>query len=462
MVAGTKPHRGARYPTPLMVWAHGQKVGEWAVREGEHRFQYAEEWTASPAAQRLSLSLPLLPGNALHRGPAVAHYFDNLLTDNEVIRRRLQGRFATASTEAFHLLAAVGSECAGAVQLLPRETPPTGFDRIEAVALDDAGVARAIKAALAPHRPAQPQESTADAVDNGPYGCLAGAQEKLALLQREGRWFQPLNSTPTTHILKLPLGHFASMPSNMPDAIENEWLCSRVMTAFGLSTAHCDIATFGGHKVLVVRRFDRALHQAGTGTGTNTEWLARLPQEDFCQALGVAGAKKYERDGGPGLRDMLRVLDGSANALADKTAFVKAQMVLWLLGAINGHAKSFSLCLEKGDSYRLAPFQGALSAWPLIGEGPGKLAPHHARLAIALRSKSAHWTLADLLPTHWDGVAKQAGLGDARTLCDELVSQLPGVLACVEAELPPAFPAHVVDSIFEGIQSGRARLVGVR
>lgn len=461
MVTGTKPNRGARYPTPLIVWANGQKVGEWAVREGEHRFQYTEAWAASPAARGLSLSLPLLPDNAMQRGPVVANYFDNLLTDNDAIRRRLQGRFGTVSTEAFHLLAAVGAECAGAVQLLPRETPPVGIGRIDAMALDDAGVARAIDASLATARMTrQPPDAANDAGNPGDTAslqCLAGAQEKTALLQRNGRWFQPLNSTPTTHILKLPLGHFGGMPSDLSEAVENEWLCSRVMTAFGLPTAPCEIASFGEHKVLVVQRFDRTLQQPGT----ETEWIARLPQEDFCQALGLPGAKKYERDGGPGMRDMLRVLDGSSSALADKTVFVKAQMVLWLLGAINAHAKSFSIFLEPGNGYRLAPFHGALSAWPVMGDGPGQLAPHKARLAIALRSKSAHWTLADLLPLHWDGVARQAGLGDARALCDELVAQLPGVLKSVESQLPAAFPEHLARSVFDGMKTSGARLTEV-
>lgn len=455
MVTGSKPNRGARYPAPLVVWANGRKVGEWAVREGEHRFQYAEEWVASPAAQRLSLSLPFTPGNVLHRGPVVASFFDNLLTDNNAIRRRLQGRFGTVSTEAFHLLAAVGGECAGAVQLLPRETPPTGSDRIDAIALDAAGVARAIDAALASARVTRSPDDAENVVDTGPHGCLAGAQEKTALLQHNGKWFQPLNSTPTTHILKLPLGHFGSMHADMPDAVENEWLCSRVMSAFGLPTAQCDIATFGERKALVIQRVDRALQHAGT----EAEWIARLPQEDFCQALGLAGAQKYERDGGPGMRDILRLLDASSHPLADKTAFVKAQMVLWLLGVINAHAKSFSIFLEPGDGYRLTPFHGALSAWPVMGDGSGQLASHKARLAIALRSKSAHWTLSDLLPQHWDGVAKQAGLGDARALCDELVAQLPSVLASVESQLPAAFPAQVAQSIFDGMKASGARLV---
>jgi serine/threonine-protein kinase HipA len=237
--------------------------------------------------------------------------------------------------------------------------------------------------------------------------------------------------------------------------VENEWLCSRVMSAFGLETAHCEIERFGERKVLVVRRFDRALQPGAEAGG---DWIARLPQEDFCQALGVPGARKYEADGGPGMREILRVLDASTHAVADKTAFVKAQMVFWLLAATDGHAKNFSIFLERGGGYRLTPFYDVLSAWPIIGAGANQLARQRARLAMALRAKSAHWGLADIQARHWDGVARLAGLGDARALCDELRERLPDVLRSVEAQLPAGFPAALADAVFTGMKSTAERL----
>ncbi len=448
MVSRAKRGRGPRHPHPLMVWINGQTVGEWSVREGEHRFQYNDEWTASPAVRRLSLSLPITPGNAPLRGAVVQNYFDNLLPDSDPIRKRLQGKFATQSTDAFDLLGAIGRECVGAVQLLQPGTLPTGFDRIEAEALDDAGVERAINASLSTGRVLGQR-------DDGDFRIsIAGAQEKTALLQRDARWFRPLNATPTTHIFKLPLGLVGNMQADMHSSVENEWLCSRILSAFGLPTARCDIATFGERKVLVVERFDRALQNAGTPN----EWIARLPQEDFCQALGVAGAQKYETDGGPGMREILRVLDASSNAAADKLAFVKAQMVFWLLAATDGHAKNFSIFLERGGGYRLTPFYDVLSAWPVIGHGAALIAPQKARLAMALRSKSAHWGLADIQARHWDGVAKLAGLGDARALCDEVAGQVPEVLRSVQAQLPADFPSALASAIFEGMSHTAKRL----
>lgn len=448
MVTRSKRGRGARHPHPLVVWINGQTVGEWAVREGEHRFQYDDDWTASPAARRLSLSLPITPGNAPLRGPVVQNWFDNLLPDSDAIRARLQGKFRAPSADAFDLLTAIGRECVGAVQLLPPGMPPTGFDRLEAEALDDAGVERAINASLSTGRVLGQHE------DEDFRISIAGAQEKTALLQRGGQWFRPLNATPTTHIFKLPLGLVGNMQADMQSSVENEWLCSRILSAFGLPTAHCDIAHFGARKVLIVERFDRALQ----GAGTDTEWIARLPQEDFCQALGVSGAQKYEADGGPGMREILRVLDASSNAAADKLAFVKAQMVFWLLAATDGHAKNFSIFLERGGGYRLTPFYDVLSAWPVIGHGASLIAPQKAKLAMALRSKSAHWGLADIQARHWDGVAKLGGIGDARALCEELAAQVPEVLRTVEAQLPAGFPQPLAAAVFEGVRSTAQRL----
>ena len=36
-------------------------------------------------------------------------------------------------------------------------------------------------------------------------------------------------------------------------------------------------------------------------------WIARLPQEDFCQATGTPARLKYEHQGGPGLRAVVAV-----------------------------------------------------------------------------------------------------------------------------------------------------------
>ena len=214
------------------------------------------------------------------------------------------------------------------------------------------------------------------------------------------------------------------------------------MQRLGLNTARCEILEFGKRKVLAVERFDRRLQRAG--------WIARLPQEDFCQALGLPGTMKYESDGGPGMRDILRVLDASFAPLVDKRAFLKAQMVFWLLAATDGHAKNFSIFMERAGRHRLTPFYDVLSAWPIVGRGPNRLEWRKAKLAMAVRSKSAHWKMSELRPKSWDATAKVAGLGGSSELLAEIVAAAPAAVEAVSREITPGFPAEIRDKIFDG------------
>ncbi|MDI9651847.1 HipA domain-containing protein, partial [Burkholderia cenocepacia] len=72
---------------------------------------------------------------------------------------------------------------------------------------------------------------------------------------------RPHGATPTTHILKLPLGLVGNKRADLTTSVENEWLCLAILRAFGLPTADADIVRFGEYKVLSVARFDRALHR---------------------------------------------------------------------------------------------------------------------------------------------------------------------------------------------------------
>jgi serine/threonine-protein kinase HipA len=318
---------------PLSIWANGALVGRWTpAARGPTALRYADSWLASRLARPLSLSLPLpLVGNEALRGERVAYFFDNLLPDSGTIRRRLAQRYAAGSEDSFDLLAAIGRDCVGAVQLLPVDEEPSGFDRIEGAALDDEAVASLLRAT----------------VSNGPFASqgkdqdfrisIAGAQEKTALLRHDGKWLRPLGATPTTHIIKLPLGLVGNLQADMRSSVYNEWLCLKFMGALGLDVAQADIVAFADHApVLVVERFDRKQHPSGS-------WVLRLPQEDFCQALGVSPVKKYEADGGPGIEQLAQVLTGSQNARADLHTLLASQVVFWLLAATDGHAKNLGI-----------------------------------------------------------------------------------------------------------------------
>ena len=428
----------------LIIWMNGIRVGVWSPPvSNASSLQYDPAWIESPERRVMSLSLPFTPGNIPMRGRMVTDFFDNLLPDTEEIRRRIMTRYGTRSTKPFDLLSAIGRECVGAIQLLSEGETPEGFDRIEGEVLDEKGVEQALNAAIS--------GSPLMAMDEEEFRIsIAGAQEKTAFLFHKGRWWRPSGSTPTTHIFKLPLGLIGNLQVDMQGSVENEWISSRIMNAFGLKTAQCEILRFGERKVLSVERFDRALMDGS--------WIARLPQEDFCQALGVPVTQKYENQGGPGIAKILGVLNASSTSVEDKRAFVKAQIVFWLMAATDGHAKNFSIFQERGGTYRLTPFYDVLSMWPVIGHGSGLLDLRRATMAMGLKGKSLHRKIQEIRPYHWDEAARLAGLVKASDLIEEIIEQAPGVLEHVDRETPVDFPGKIRDAIFEGIRSQTEKL----
>jgi serine/threonine-protein kinase HipA len=420
----------------LDIWMNGEHVGTWFwSRTGTPGLRYAASWLDSPHARPLSLSLPIPLGVPVIQGPRVEHWFENLLPENQALRDRLRRRFGAASIRAADLLAAIGRDCVGAVQLLPAGSAPPQVDRIESEPLADKDVERLLLAVSG----AAPSD---DAIGDLRIS-IAGAQEKTALLRRGRRWHRPAGATPTTHILKLPLGTVGPIAADMRSSVENEWLCAQILAALGFPVARASIEQFGGQKALAVERFDRQPMDRG-------RWIARLPQEDFCQALGVPAMRKYEGDGGPGIAAAFQLLSAAQDPLADKLRFALAQLAFWLLAAIDGHAKNFSIFLGPGGSFQMTPLYDVLSAWPIIGNGPHQQPLQRAKMAMALRSRNAHYRIADIRVRHWRALALHSGAPAAFEHMVALVEALPAALAKVEASLPPGFPARVWDSIRTG------------
>lgn len=438
---------------------NGEPVGTWAVtRAGVSVLRYAETWLASPRARPLSLSLPFVPGNQPHRGDRVAAWFDNLLPDSPVIRERVRRRFRTRSATAFDLLAAIGRDCVGAVQLVPAGADPGDVRRLDAEPLDEAQVARLLRGVTA-----TPPLGLTSGDDDEFRISIAGAQEKTALLRLGGRWYRPRGATPTTHLLKLPLGLVGNLRADLRDSVENEWLCLRLLAALGLPVAHAEVATFaddvGAETVLVVERFDRApVDVDGAPTTGRPSWVLRLPQEDLCQATGTPADQRYEADGGPGIARCLAVLAGGERPRADALTFVRAQLAFWLLAAPDGHAKNFSVFLRR-RGYVLTPLYDVLSAWPIVGPGPNEWPVQKVRLAMALRGKNPHRELHRIAIRHWRALALQTGAPDAFASLVALVEGADAALAAVGRELPGGFPERVWERIAAGVRAQRTRFL---
>ena len=415
---------------------NGFRVGTWSLSAQGDEFVYERSWLDDPASRPLSLSMPIRPANEPYRGPIVRAWFDNLLPDSKPIRERLARRFGVRSSSAFHLLAEAGRDCAGAVQIVPESEEPGDVRRITGRPLDDAGTAAALRDSLTPRAAlGRPDEAGELRLS------IAGAQEKTALLKHEGQWWIPTGPTPTTHILKLPLGLAGNLLYDLEHSVHNEWLCARILAAFGLPVARCEIATFGDFTVLIVERFDRRLIDANE---IGQAWWQRRPQEDFCQATGTPPELKYEADGGPGMGAILGILAGATDAVADRRRFLKAQILFWLLQAPDGHAKNFSINIAQGGQFSLTPLYDALSAAPFVGSGPRKMNERDLKLAMAVRSKNAHWKMSEIQRRHWNAVSQRAGLGNlAEEIIEETLGAVPEALRRVESEVPAGFPEAV-------------------
>lgn len=437
----------ARQSLNLNIWMNGLLVGQWEKTRAGELLRYFDEWIHHEQGRPLSLSLPFMPGNQAIRGQIVTSYFDNLLPDSGSIRTRLMQQYQTGSVEPFELLTALGRDCVGAIQLLPADEDPSDLFTISGDALDEHAIAQLLR-----------NISTSVSFRQFDYDsalrlAIPGAQEKTALLYHNQQWHRPKGSTPTTHIFKLPLGLVGNMQADLSTSVENEWLCSKIVAAYGLPVANCEIACFEDQKTLIVERFDRRVAAQGN-------WILRLPQEDMCQATGTSPLKKYQADGGPGMATILDLLSGSTKAENDRRNFFKAQIVFWLLAATDGHAKNFSITHLAGRRYYSTPLYDILSAHPIIGSGQDQIAQQKVKQAMAVRGSANYYLLDKIQRRHWSAQATKAGLG--ATIAEEIISDLldstERVISSVQSQLPHNFPDKMANSIFNGLKRQSEKL----
>jgi len=433
----------------LHLWANGDYVGRWTVNAGgAAELRYDLAWRRSPRGRSISLSMPFNLRNEPLKGASVAHYFEGLLPDSDIIRKRVGARFKTGSIAAFDLLGAIARDCAGALQLLPEGVEPEHPGQVDGVAVDDDAIERHLLEVITPGQYGAPRDP-----DDDFRISLAGAQEKDAFLWWDGQWMKPRGATPTTHIFKLPIGMVGGRKADFSTSVDNEWLCLRLFKEYGLPAAHADIATFGSQRVLVVERFDRTLSADG-------KHLFRLVQEDFCQATGTSPLVKYENEGGPGLQQMFTLLQQSQQAAADMRTLMASQLLFWMLRAPDGHAKNFSIQLLAGEGrFRLTPIYDVMSAYPVIGAGPNQWAEQDIKLAMALIGKNRHYLASSIMRRHFNSTAKKVGYGDSfDPVLQDFITRTPAIVDKVRANLPAGFSEKVADTIFSGLRNAARAL----
>jgi len=390
----------------LDIYVGASKVGRYSREpSGATSFRYDPDWLSSDKAFPISLSMPL--SDRIWSGENATSYFDGLLPDDRTVREKIAAREQAESAGIFDLLAVIGRDCVGALRFVPEGLDPGDPAKMTYRPVSDDEIARRI-AALGTN-------PLGVRVDEDDFRLsIAGVQEKTAFLRIENQWQLPLGPTPTSHIFK-PAMKEGPSGADFSDTPWNEWLCLVLCRALGLESANAEVLSFNGKPVIVVERFDR-VWQDGV--------LYRLPQEDICQALGVPPARKYQSDGGPGIVDVLGFLNGAIAPYEDRLTFMKAQIVYWLLAAIDGHAKNFSIFLTPGG-YKLTPLYDVMSAapWP-------EFSAHKIKLAMAVGNKN-HYRLKQIQLRHFYQTGQKAGLReqDMDSIFSDLAAQVDDAIA---------------------------------
>jgi serine/threonine-protein kinase HipA len=380
-----------------------------------------------------------------YRGAPVVAVFDNLLPDSDALRLRVAEKVGAAGTDAYSLLAAIGRDCVGALQFVSADDDSGDIGDTGGItghAVGDNDIEKLLKNLA--------QAPLGLSRDDDFRISMAGAQEKTALLWHEGQWFKPRGTTPTTHIFKTQIGELPNS-IDLSNSIENEYYCLKLIAGFGLPVNVANIQTFGSTKALVIERFDRQWTKDGR--------LLRLPQEDCCQALSVPPARKYQSDGGPGMVQILDMLKGSDSPSDDQATVLKAQILFWLIGATDGHAKNFSIFLGPGGTFQLTPLYDVLSAQPSLDAG--RIERKRMKLAMSVGA-NRHYKISEILGRHFVQTGEAAGLPKylVRDAIEAITDTARDAIDRIENALPADFPEAIHNSVKTAMTT-RLRNLGV-
>ena len=421
--------------------ARGQKLGRLAIliddtsvgmlfnRSGSSVFVYDGSWLANPNAYPLSISLPLISGE--HPARISEAFFWGLLPDNEAILQRIAEDHNTSVRSLMGLLQAIGSECPGAIRILPDLTDTALEAEPEQVIwLSETEIANRLRN-LARHPLGR------KTTDHGQFS-LAGAQPKTAFIRdSSGRYGIPSGRIPTTHIIKPPVSGFDGF-------VENEHFCLSLAKRLGLSSCATKVEHFGDQIAIVVTRFDRRFMSDGR--------ILRIHQEDFCQAAGIHPDNKYQTLGGPSPETCLALLDSSDRPEIDKTNFILALGYNWIIGGTDGHAKNYSM-LHTPNQTRLAPLYDIASATAY----PQKYERRDLKMAMKIEQKAE---FDQVMGRHWQRLAEKARLdGDyilhrLREIADSAPDHALSVATqCQQEGLEHPILHRLVDAVTHGARA---------
>lgn len=409
----------------LEVYCAGRRAGALIDGSDGLEFKYDSEWLGRsdpPLSQ-------VLPVSGDFSSEQVAAFFGGLLPEGQP-RALLARQLGVSESNDFGLLEQLGGDTAGAISLFPPEGPGPPARGTDVEWLDDAALAQLID-----DLPRRPMHADPD----GEYRLsLAGAQDKLpVVVGDDGRVGTTKGGTPSTHILKTPI-------DRLPDTVANEAYSLLFGRLLGIDTVRAQPARVRGREYLLVERYDRRKVD---------DHLERLHQEDFCQALGVPSARKYEAEGGPGLADCFELVRRTTSVPARDTIRLLDYVALsFLVGNHDAHAKNYSLLYTLGMSAAtLAPAYDVLSSVVYR-----RVQPMSRKMAMKI---GGEYRPDYLQRRHLDRLFEAAELGPAaaRRRLRDLARRAPNVAADARQQLSAEdWSSPTIDQV-ETIIGERAR-----
>ena len=411
----------------LLIYLNEHQIGTLLrKREGTLHFVYDADYVNGEEAVPLSLSMPL--SQERHTNEVVSAFLWGLLPDSELVLTRWAQRFHVSPRNCFALLEAMGEDCAGAVR----------FVSPEKVGQVLAGGRSLISEKEIEQRLADLRRDPSLGREPGDRGqfSLAGAQSKTALQRRGSQWYLPWGSEPTTHILKSPR-------PDLDGHVENEHFCMRLAEMVGLSVAGSEVLRFGTEAAIVVERYDR-LRRHGR--------LLRVHQEDMCQALSIHPARKYQSDGGPGIVEIMELLNRSSRPVEDRWRFIQAVAFNYLILGSDAHAKNYSLLLGRAGQIRLARFYDLASLLPYVKRR------NDCRFAMRI---DRYYRDDQIQPRHFDRTARACEFpaAEMRRMMAEMATALPACATRILGEMEDARVSHPVVRKLEKALTDRSKKI---
>ena len=394
----------------LDVYLHNDLVGHLIQDDGGQMvFEYVESWLNKPGATALSQSLPLR--RERFKRNECRGFFAGLLPEEskrEIIARNL----GISARNDYAMLELIGGECAGAVTFLPdgQPLPERNYSYRKLSQQELAAVLKEL-----PKRPLL-------AGEEGIRLSLAGAQDKVAVRIDGADISLPLDGAPSTHVLKPAVEGFEGI-------VFNEALCMKLAAAAGLPAAAVETRNVDGTDYLLVERYDRTHRPVEGGDPV----LDRLHQEDFCQAQGIVSEMKYQKEGGPSLKQCFGLLrEFSSTPVVDLARLLDAVIFNYLVGNNDAHGKNFSLLYHGIGTdkmeIRLSPLYDVVST---------RYYPELSRdMAMKIGSE---YSSEKVTPRNFEQLAEEAGL--SKPLVKRRVSELAET---VIAALPRVETTHQV------------------